>query len=292
MNPEQLVSPSKVATNAKITTELMAIELSQRQFEKISELTYRICGISLQAGKEGLVKSRLTKRLRALGMVDFDQYLKHLETDSTRQELAIMVDTLTTNKTSFFREAQHFDYLRSQILPYLATRERRLRLWSAGCSSGEEPYSLAITLKESLAPKDNWDARILATDISRRVLQKAKEAVYDQEAVAGVPAPWLTKYFTCVRPQAPRSYQVNSDVRQLVRLAQLNLMGEWPMRGPFDAIFCRNVMIYFDKPTQQRLVQRFWELLAPGGHLFVGHSESLTGSVHSFRYVQPAVYVK
>jgi len=271
---------------------LPSAELSKKQFEKISQLIYQLCGIKLGPGKEGLVKSRLVKRLRTLGMRSFDQYLSLIESEGAGQELAAMVDLLTTNKTSFFRERQHFDYLSQQILPSLTAGPRRIRIWSAGCSSGQEPYSLAIVLREQIQDIDCWDARILATDISARMLARAREAIYEEEAVRDVAPALLQKYFVCVRSRHPRAYRVNDDLRAMVKLAQLNLMGEWPMKGPFDLIFCRNVMIYFDKPTQQALIDRFWQLLAWGGHLFVGHSESLVASAHRFHYVQPAVYRK
>jgi chemotaxis protein methyltransferase CheR len=271
---------------------LLSYELSPAEFEKISQMIYRLCGICLPPGKEGLVKTRLTKRLRALGLGGFTEYLEYVERDATRQELATMLDLLTTNKTSFFRERQHFDFLCQRVLPGLQATNRPVRFWSAGCSSGEEPYSLAILLHEHLPDVGRRDVRILATDISARMLTKAREAVYDEELVSDLPPPLLRKYFAGVRTQPTRAYQVSDKVRALVRFARLNLMEAWPMKGPFDAIFCRNVMIYFDQPTRQRLVQRYYELLRTGGYLFVGHAESLTALAHDFSYVQPAVYVK
>ena len=271
-------------------TDLASLELSAAQFERISLLMYRLCGINLHHGKEELVKARLMKRLRKLGLSSFQHYLRYIERDKSGQELAIMIDALTTNKTSFFREPQHFDYLRRQILPRLM--KRRIRVWSAGCSSGEEPFSIAILLREELSGIDRKDVRILGTDISKRMLEVARAAVYEQEALRDVPPQLLLKYFTCVQTKPPRTYRVNDTVSVMVRLARLNLMGEWPMRGPFDVIFCRNVMIYFDKNTRQELIHRFWELLQPGGLLFLGHSESLTALSHQFRYVQPAIYIK
>lgn len=237
-----------------------------------------------------LVRSRLSKRLRLLNLDGFEGYLNYLREDKSGQELAMMVDVLTTNKTSFFRESQHFDYLRQNLLPKLRAAYQPIRLWSAGCSSGEEPYTLGIILREELS--DGYDARILATDISSEMLGKARHAIYGEEALADMSSSILRKYFSVCSPGSPKTYRVNNDVRALVHLARLNLMEEWPMKGPFDAIFCRNVMIYFDKPTQQKLVSRYAQLLAPGGLLFVGHSESLTSISHSLRYIQPAVYMK
>jgi chemotaxis protein methyltransferase CheR len=272
--------------------ELASYELQPEQFARISQLVYRLCGIALRPGKEGLVKARLMKRLSALGLGSFEAYLEYIEGETSGQELVTMIDALTTNKTSFFREPQHFTYLCQHVVPALQQTRSPIRFWSAGCSSGEEPYSLAIVLREALSDVDHRDVRILATDISTRILAVARQAVYGQEALSDVPQPLLHKYFTPVQHTSTPAYQVKDAVRAMVRLVRLNLMQEWPMRGPFDAIFCRNVMIYFDKPTQGWLVQRFWTLLRPGGHLFIGHSESLSGESHAFRYIQPAVYVK
>ena len=163
---------------------------------------------------------------------------------------------------------------------------------SAGCSSGEEPYSIALLLREEIPDIDRWDVRILATDISSKILAIAREAVYAEQTVEDIPPQLLRKYFTCIQTPGARAYRVNENVRAMVRLGHLNLMEPWPMKGPFDVISCRNVMIYFDKATQQDLVQRFWKLLRPEGYLFIGHSESLTGSSHEFHYVQPAIYLK
>ena len=263
--------------------------LDARHFARVAALLKEVAGINLQPGKEGLVRARLARRLRALDLDGFGAYLDHVEADTTHAELREMVDALTTNKTSFFREAQHFDYLAATVLPAIAAERRAPRLWSAGCSTGEEPYTLAMVLRDALAESLAAATRILATDISARVLERAGAASYTPEMVAELPDALVRRHFAA----APDGqWTVAEPTRRLVRLARLNLMGPWPMRGPFDAIFCRNVMIYFDKPTQAALVTRFWELLAPGGHLFVGHSESLTGMAHAFAYVQPAVYVK
>jgi chemotaxis protein methyltransferase CheR len=244
----------------------------------------------MREGKEGLVRARLTKRLRKLGLPDFDAYLNFVQQDPSRREFAEMIDALTTNKTSFLREATHFDFLRDTVFPQLSGP---VRIWSAGCSSGEEPYTLAMLCNESFADIATRDVRILSTDISHRVLAQAKAGTYPADITSDVPAPWLQKYWTRTQDASGRAqYEAGKSLRRLVHFAKLNLMERWPMQGPFDAILCRNVMIYFDKATQQQLVERYWQLLRPGGHLFVGHSESLTGLSHKFRYVQPAVYVK
>lgn len=264
-------------------------ELSPTQFARITELLYDHSGIRMREGKEGLVRARLAKRLRLLGLPDFDAYLSHVETEPSRGEFAEMIDALTTNKTSFLREASHFDFLRDEVFPSL---NGSVRLWSAGCSSGEEPYTLAMLLNESYSNAASRDVRILATDISHRVLAAAKAGRYSTEIMADVPEAWLKRYWTRRSDASRDVFEAGPALRRMVHFAKLNLMEKWPMQGPFDAILCRNVMIYFDKGTQQRLVERYHALLKPGGFLFVGHSESLTGLTHRFRYVQPAVYVK
>jgi chemotaxis protein methyltransferase CheR len=269
--------------------ELSNPTLGPDHFQRISDLLHRQCGISLHDGKQALVRARLVKRLIHLGFGGFDQYLRYLEADASGVELRTMVDVLTTNKTSFFREPQHFAFLRSEVLPREWRGRDGLRIWSAGCSTGEEPYSLAITLREELPDVDRRDPRILATDISTRVLERARAAEYDLDALADVPPPIMRRHFHRAHRQDGH-YQVVEPTRALVRLARLNLLAQWPMRGPFDAIFCRNVMIYFDAATRQQLVGRFWRLLRPGGYLFLGGAESLSGVEHEFEYVQPAIF--
>ena len=273
--------------------ELGLKQLTEAQFEQISQLVKQLCGINLHEGKKELVKARLSKRLRTLGLGSFQEYIDMVRDDPTGPELTVMLDALSTNLTHFFREPQHFEYLREGVVPEAVKRNastRRFRIWSAGCSSGEEPYTLGMVLSETPLLR-GWDVRILGTDLSTKVLNIASEAVYDQSRFRDTPRPLMSKYFTCIKQMgATRTYKVCKDLREMVRLARLNLMENWPMRGPFDAIFCRNVMIYFDKTTQGRLVNRFWDILAPGGTLFIGHSESLTGIQHRFRYVQPTVY--
>lgn len=266
---------------------IVETELTPGQFALITGMLHAHCGIRMREGKEGLVRARLARRLRALRLADFDAYLRHVDDDP--REFAEMIDALTTNKTSFLREVSHFDYLRDAVLPELG---RTIRIWSAGCSSGEEPYTLAMLLSEGLDCIEERDVRILATDISQRVLATAKAGCYPASVMADVPARWLQRHWSRTGEDGQVTYEAAPSLKRLVHFARLNLMERWPMQGPFDAILCRNVMIYFDKGTQQRLVERYHALLRPGGHLFVGHSESLTGLTHRFRYVKPAVYVK
>ena len=243
----------------------------------------------MREGKEGLVHARLSKRLRRLGLSDYSAYLAFVESDAGRGEFVEMIDALTTNMTSFLRESSHFDYLRTVVLPTLSAP---IRLWSAGCASGEEAYTLAMLAADARVDGADDAVRVLATDISQRVLGSATKGVYPASAMSDVPASWLSRYWNRRVDGTHEVYDASAALRRLIRFAPLNLMDPWPMQHPFDAIFCRNVMIYFDKRTQQQLVERFHALLKPGGHLFVGHSESLTGLTHRFRYVLPAVYVK
>lgn len=269
-----------------------ACKLTDAEFRRVGKLLYHHSRIALGAGKEELVRSRLTKCLRRLELDSFTAYLDHVESDRSMRELALMVDLLTTNKTSFFREGAHFEYLTEQVIPELAASGQAIRMWSAGCSTGEEPYTMAMLLHGSISQTPRRDVRILATDISARVLARARDARYAEITVREIPPAIARQYLSPVSEGGNTTYAVRSDIRSLVHFAQLNLMAPWPMQRPFQVIFCRNVMIYFDRETQQRLVQRFWDALAPGGHLFVGHSESLTSLEHRFRYVRPAVYVK
>lgn len=244
----------------------------------------------MRPGKEGLVRARLAKRMRKLSIPDFSLYLELVGDSPAHPEFGEMVDALTTNKTSFLREYSHFEYLRETALPAV---HHPVRIWSAGCSSGEEAYTLGMLLLDHCMTGGAQGARVLATDISQRMLISARSGMYPAEIMADVPEDWQRRYWTRAnRSDTAGAFTATGQLRDVVHFARLNLMDHWPMRGPFDAIFCRNVMIYFDKQTQQRLVERFWALLRPGGHLFVGHSESLTGTAHRFRYVQPAVYLR
>ena len=260
---------------------ITSTEMSPAQFERAQKLADSVSGIQLDNTKKPLVTARIMHRLRVLGLPDMNAYFALLDSDP--KESAKLVDELTTNKTSFFREASHFDVLRNKIIPSL--KDRRLRIWSAGCSSGEEPYTLAMTVKESGA--DGLDVRILATDLSERMLEKARAGAYAEEILADVAPPLRKKYFD---PAGEGQWRVKPLLKSMIQFAPLNLQQPWPMKGPFNAIYCRNVMIYFDRETRQKLISRYADLLAPGGFFFVGHSESLTGITHTLRYVEPAAY--
>ncbi len=267
---------------------MITADLTEAQFQKVIRMIYRLCGISLKDGKQALVRARLMKRLRALEMNGFKEYLQYVESREGAHELISMVDAITTNKTSFFREPEHFRFLRDTVFGEFSGQ--RMRFWTAACSSGEEPFSLSMLIHEHFPGIHQRDVKILATDISMNMLEKARESVYSAESVQEIPPDFLAKYFTFLPDQ--NTYRVKDNVRSLVRLGWLNLVDSWPMKGPLDVIFCRNVMIYFDRPTQQRLINRLWHLLEPGGYLFVGHSEGLSAIEHKFQYIRPAIYRK
>jgi len=282
---------------ASAGVEQASTALAEKDFRRVSDLIYQYCGINLHMGKKELVRARLAKRVRKGGFRSLTEYIEYALNDPTHEEFSVLVDCLTTNTTSFFREEQHFIFLEDVVLPSMIEAKRRekkkkIRAWSAACSSGEEPYSLAITVLDALDNPAAWDAKILATDISTSMLARCRAGVYPKERVEPVGAQQRQRYFQTVRIDGETHYKVGPELRSVVAFRYLNLMDTWPFKGPLDFVFCRNVMIYFDKPTQERLINRLWEVLAPGGFLFVGHSESLTGIKHSFRYVRPTIYRK
>jgi len=247
-------------------------DMSDRVFEAVSALAHREAGLLIPASKRALVQSRISRRLRALGLTDFESYLGIVEAPEGRDERRNMVSVLTTNVSSFFRESHHFETLAS-LAPSLVARARakdRIRIWSAGCSSGQEPYTIAITLLESGADAGAQDIRILATDIDPAILDIARLGEYDTAQMEGVPAKIRQRYFEELPGGRARA---GARLREVVHFRELNLLAPWPMKGRFDAIFCRNVVIYFDEATQARLWPRFRAALTDEGHLFVGHSE-------------------
>ena len=297
--PVSRSNPFMPATNAQspvhdtgITENYSLIILKRKIFLEISRIVYNACRIRLVHGKEELVRSRLLKRLRALKLPDFDAYIKYINDKKNESELKIMIESLTTNKTSFFREYPHFEYMRTTILPSLIRRGTGARVWSAGCSSGEEPYSIAILLNEEWPCLYRNELRILATDIATPILEKARKGEYEKELLMDVPVYLQEKYFEPVLSAPVPTYRIKDNIKNMVRFANLNLMSQWPMKGNFDLIFCRNVMIYFDHDTQKELVRRFYDMLVPGGYLFVGHSESLIASDCDFKYIRPATYIR
>lgn len=262
--------------------------LTPAEFGRISRLAYDTFGLDLRAGKESLVTARLAKIIREAGCRSFDEFYKKVQADPSGDHMVRLIDALTTNHTSFFRESAHFDYLRTVILPGM--QNRFLEVWSAACSSGEEPYSLAMVLLEAMGPQAVKRVRILATDISTRVLAQAQKAVYPAERFEGMPAALLRKYWLRGERDWAGWYRAKKDLRSMVEFRRLNLVEQHPPVGRFPVIFCRNVMIYFDRPTQQKVVNHLVRCLEPGGHLFIGHAETLNGVSHSLRYIRPACF--
>lgn len=265
-------------------------------FRYLAALAYELTGIVLGAHKKNMVYGRLVRRLRVLGLTSFTDYCKLLQGETGDQEIGLLINAITTNLTKFFREDHHFEHLRQIVLPQaaaLAARNgrRRLRVWSAGCSSGEEPYSIAMTLAQALPDLAQWDARILATDLDSAVLEKAESGRYPAAALAGIPKAARVRYFEPDRGRGD-AMLVAAPLRRLVTFKRLNLLQGWPMRGPFDAILCRNVMIYFDAAAKSDLVHRFAALLKPNGWLYVGHSESLLNYQTMFRVRGRTIYQK
>lgn len=268
------------------------ILLSDEEFERFRSLIYAESGIALSEPKGALLVSRLSRRLRELGLASFTDYYNRVVADPTREELTRMLDLISTNKTEFFREPGHFEFLRNEILPTL-NANKRARIWSAGCSTGEEPYTIGITLYEAVPNPEQWDLRILASDLSTRVLSHAAAGIYEAERIASVPPEIVKRHFLKGRGDRAGFVMVKPHLKKIVQFRRINLMDErFPIKTPLDVIFCRNVMIYFDRPTQERVVAKFHRYLNPGGYLFIGHSETLQWVRHPFRPVVPTIYRK
>jgi chemotaxis protein methyltransferase CheR len=270
--------------------------LGNAEFEFLRAFVYEQCGISLGEHKRQLVQGRLLRRLRALKLRDFQAYCELLRRDP-QQELGELASAISTNVTAFFRESHHFDLLTDELLPRWINEKKnggRLRIWSAGCATGEEPYTLAMVLAEALEKHNaqHIDAKILATDLSPQALETACKGVYALDRLEGVSVERRRRWFLRGEGDYADYACVNPRLRELVSILPLNLLHDWPMQGPFDAIFCRNVVIYFDKPTKQRLFQRYAGLLPEGGYLFLGHSESMYGLNDSFDLIGRTVYRK
>lgn len=261
----------------------MHFAFTAEDFRKIADLVHSNTGIRMPEYKSAMVYSRLAKRLRALGLDSFREYCRLVLDNGGVDERQKMLAALTTNMTSFFREPHHFDHLRQKVLPPLldaARRGGRVRIWSAGCSSGEEPYSIALTILTLLPEAPQHDVKVLATDINPGVLDKGRKGIYQEKLLSPVSAELKRRWFT----QAPAvegepALAATEGLRSLIAFRELNLVGDWPMKGTFQAIFCRNVVIYFEETTRDRIWGRFIPLISPAGCLYIGHSERLGPSV-------------
>ena len=269
-------------------------EFGRKDFEYVRDLVGEHTGIVLSDHKMDMVYGRLARRLRTLGLSTFNEYLAMLECGDDK-ELVEFTNALTTNLTSFFREPHHFEYLINTAIPELikgGKRNRRLRIWSAGCSTGEEPYTLSISINEALPAIGDWDAKILATDLDSNVVAKGKAGIYDAERVNGIERSRLNRWFKKGSGDKTGNVSVSEDLKKFITFKQLNLLQKWPMKGPMDIIFCRNVVIYFNKDTQRILFDRYADLLADDGYLFVGHSESLHNVTERFQLIGKTIYRK
>lgn len=270
---------------------LKEYEMTDGDFRKISSLAGKYTGIVLGDHKRDMVYGRIARRVRKLGMETFAEYLTYLENNPDK-ELSDFINAITTNLTSFFREGHHFHYLKETVFPELKKKhmqDQRIRIWSAGCSTGMETYSIAITLRDAVFPS-GWDVKILATDLDSEVLRKAKEGIYVPDDISELPEHVVQSSF--LHNDAKREIRVKDSLKKNISFKRLNLLERWPMKGPFDVIFCRNVVIYFDKPTQKTLFNRYADMLAPGGYLFIGHSENLNGISDRFENLGNTIYRK
>lgn len=265
--------------------------LSDRNFGFIRDLVGERTGIVLSDLKRDMTYGRLVRRLRELKLSSFDEYCALLKSGD-EDELINLTNAITTNLTSFFREPHHFEFLSQELLPKLfaSKADRRLRIWSAGCSSGEEPYTIAMTILESVPQIRNWDIRILATDLDYNMVSRAASGIYTEERVNGIDARRQKRWFRRGRGENAGMVRVSPELQNLITFKQLNLLHEWPMKGPFDIIFCRNVVIYFNKETQRELFSRYADIMTSDGHLFIGHSESLYKVSDRFELLGRTIY--
>lgn len=268
--------------------------LTLKEFSVIRDLVFQLSGIDLNYSNRSTVAVKLRKRCKQLRINTFSEYLQLLE-NSPEQEMTSLLDVISTNWTEFFRSPRHFVYLEETVLPQLFLHKkntRTIRMWSAGCSSGEEAYSLAISIDSIIPLCYDWDIKILATDISREVLIKAVNGEYDCQKLSRLSGSQLFRYFKKIESTRENLYQVVPEIKKMIQFRLMNLFSDWPFQKKFDVIFCRNVMIYFNKHIQKMLIKRFYKYLGDGGYLFVGHSESLTGIQSKFIYQEPSVYRK
>ena len=273
-------------------------DLTAEEYELFRRLVYDKSGINLGGQKQQLVRARLGKRLRQGGFPSYRAYYEFVERDPTGEELAALLDSISTNTTHLFREMRHFDLLHQIVSRWAADKAWRrendtLRIWSAGCSSGEEPYSIAMTVHDALAATSGPAVKILASDLSTKVLAVAQQGVFDAHRVGTVPPQYKRRYLHQLRGDGQPMLQVTPEIQQMITFTRFNLMRpQYPFRHGFHVIFCRNVMIYFDRPTQEALVHKYTEHMRSGGYLMIGHSESLNAVQHSLAYVEPTVYQK
>jgi chemotaxis protein methyltransferase CheR len=287
--------PTTAPTQAALDRDTRPV--SDREFALFQRLIYREAGIRLVPAKKALLEARLTRRLRELGLSSFEAYYRHILEVDHGDELIVLLDRISTNETHFFREPKQFEFLENEVFSAWKKRNRsaggtrHIRVWSAACSSGEEPYSLAMMLSDHFPPGSGWDFEILATDLSTRVLGTGTAGVWPIGKSSEIPQHYLKKYMLKGTGEQSGHMKAGAEIRSVVRFERLNLNDdEYPVAGNLDLIFCRNVLIYFDSGSRARVIQRLVDRLAPNGFLFVGHAESLTGVTDRVRYVVPTIY--
>lgn len=268
------------------------LKLTDKEFTELTTYVHKNYGIDLSK-KRVLIEGRLSNTLMSQGYKSFSDYFQVLYSDKSGNQMTQLLNKLTTNYTYFMRENEHFEFLTNKVLPFFErthTRNKTLYIWSAGCSSGQEPYSMAMAISEYFgARKKEWNTTILASDLSANVLEKAANGVYTREEIKDIPAPWVTKYLVKL-PDG--NYRVSDAIRKEVVFRRINLMEPFKFKNKFDLIFCRNVMIYFDAPTKEALVNKYYDWTADNGFLFIGHSESVNRETTKYSYIQPAIYQK
>lgn len=272
-------------------------EFTEQDFQFLAGRVNELTGIVINERKRHMLYSRLSRRLRSLNMASFVDYCRYVDGPQGAAEIGAMINAVTTNLTHFFRESHHFRHLRDDALPAIAgaaqpAHDKRLRIWSAGCSSGQEPYSIAMTLRSAPIDFSRWNLRMLATDLDTEMVATAATGRYRIADADGIPPAMAARFTDRIETPKGAEIRMRDGLKELIAFKQLNLMNDWPMRGPFDVIFCRNVMIYFDHPTKVRLVDRFAELLRPDGWLYIGHSESLNKVSDRFQLVGRTIYRK
>lgn len=296
---KRLVLNMQNSAGKNTSVDLTGLRISDKDFSRFSQLIYDVCGIKMPPHKQSMLEARLRKRLRFLGLSSYEDYRKYLfSQDGMVEELTSMIDVVTTNKTDFFREPRHFDFLIGTVLPSLipltgAGIDRPLRIWSAGCSSGEEPYTLAMFLEEFLWEDKRLTYQIMGTDISTQVLEKAVLGIYHRDKIEPVPENLRKKYLLKSRDKSDPKVRIIPEIRAKIKFHRLNFMDEkFNIADRQDIIFCRNVIIYFDRQTQERFLTRLCACLQPGGYLFMGHSETLSGMPLPLKQLAPAVYLR
>ncbi len=265
------------------------LTISENDFVRLTDFIIQNYGINLKQ-KKVLIEGRLSNYITSLGYPSFTEYVDYIISSKKASDIEMLLNKVTTNHTYFMREEAHFAFFNDTILPYIekTCTSKSIGIWSAGCSSGEEPYTLSIIMKEYFKGKPGWDTRLLATDISQNALGKATTGFYKEDSIKAMPPQWISTYFT----KKDDGYQVTPDLRKNVIFKTFNLMDPIKWKMKFDVIFCRNVMIYFDKPTKNALVNRYYDALNPGGYLLIGHSETIDKNDSKFEYIMPATYRK